>query len=194
MLPILAGAAAGFAGNLYADYRARKEADKNRNFQANMSNTSHQREVQDLRAAGLNPILSANGGASTPTGATAQVSDGTAGVNTALDSLRVKNEIKALESQVQLNEANTKAAYAGALKDSASAKGASLTNAVLEAQTPALKKHADYDKNLAPVDAFLKRLGEGTSAVSNILPKIKVQVPNKETPFDKAIKNLPKLP
>lgn len=49
------------------------EAAKNRSWQEFMSSSAHQREIEDLKKAGLNPVLSALGGngASTTSGATA---------------------------------------------------------------------------------------------------------------------------
>jgi hypothetical protein len=57
------------------------EALANREWQEHMSSTAYQRAVEDMKKAGLNPILAfANGGASTPGGSGATISGASMGL------------------------------------------------------------------------------------------------------------------
>lgn len=103
---IVPGATAGLGmlGSAMQNNAAIKEAEKNRSWQQMMSDTAHQREVADLRAAGLNPILSVSKGgmgASTPSGAVAPIADVVApGLNTGLGVFRARNEAAGIQSLV----------------------------------------------------------------------------------------------
>ncbi len=105
-----------FFGGERANDASAYQAQLNRQYQERLSSTAHQREVKDLRAAGLNPILSAKyGGSSTPGGNMPVMRDTiTPALSSARESARLSPQNALLRQQQKLAEAQTNSAQSTA--------------------------------------------------------------------------------
>lgn len=100
-IPAAIAATASLLGGRQANRTNVAEAEKNRQFQERMRNTSWQAAVEDMRAAGINPAVAySRGGAASPGGSTASVSDVvTPAVSSAMQARMMTEQLKLVEAQ-----------------------------------------------------------------------------------------------
>jgi len=199
MFPLLAAALPALGGVISSVVGAEAQSSANETnagiareqmaFQERMSSTAHQREVDDLRKAGLNPVLAANSGSSTPGGASAtmQAANPVSGLGSSITSAfdaanaiqdlgnkeaqKIATIAQANASQAAAENSRVNAAYTQAEMPSVIARSSTAMSEADARKAEAIlrKKTSEIDSNAAEYDAVTSRLYQGIGAASDAL-------------------------
>lgn len=179
--PTVLGGAVSALGAKSANKHNRQEAMHNRNFQERMSGSAYQRTMEDMKAAGLNPILSSKlGGASTPPGAQAQLRNIYEGAgSSAIDSARLSKELEQADAKIELDRANAtlardqqKLTNASAKKVRTEEKNLNQVGKVLQNQARSSTAKADMEIERAKVDKATYKVEKGSNILGGFLNNI----------------------
>lgn len=203
MWGVLADVGLGIASNLFANERqedaqnfaaAQQEssqnfnsaqAQANRDFQERMRKTQYQTAVEDLKAAGLNPMLAYHqGGAGTPQGSTGTSSPATAGIATPHNMGGVAAGLQAA-SQVELNDATaarTRAEEQRAKAETDEIRARTPTHAanIEQTMTNVTRLHQDIAESQTRIRKLLQETETSATTAANITQQtinLKAQLP-----------------
>lgn len=187
---IIGSIAGGLMNNMFANDRqsdaqqfSAAQAQSQTEFQERMSNTQYQRQVADLSAAGMNPMLAyMKGGATTPSGAMGSAGIASPGNNFDFPSaMATSSQIKTQTAQQQLTAAQQELTAAETDKAKAEADR-------IRAQTPTYAVDIERTKqqiqeSIANVGKIIQETGTSAASAGNIhqqTENLKAQIPQIE--------------
>lgn len=202
------GMAANIAGDIQANAQnvrsAHEATEANKQmaqdqmaFQERMANSAYQRATEDMRKAGINPMLAyMKGGADTPNGASGsavspQIKSITAsGVSSAMDTMRLHRENLATDSAIALNAASAEAKQTESLLNRTNSANAEIRNerdrienellkqsvnsrvkgiAADEVENDLRRTRGEFDKKTQQFDQIVDRVRSTTGAAGSAL-------------------------